>query len=207
MTWGHSPPWQVSRGSRVNHGSAGRSLMLLTHICMDTEIEMGQETGLCSKPQSPVPRNPLPSAKPSLSPLPHPLHEAPLSGDQVHKHMRPWMLFMFRPKHKSVFLFRNSLPCLCCYRKVTLSLNILSFRPLYLKKNILTFVYMSLKVNTITLSKGKLYNSTCMELTANTYRYNIDNARIHVYACKHIWTFVCMSFCGLAVVLWRKRPP
>lgn len=60
---------------------------------------------------------------------------------------------------------------------------------------------MSPKVNTVTLNKGKLYDSTCMKLIANTYKYNIDNARIHVYACRHIWTFACMSLCGFAVVL------
>lgn len=115
--------------------------------------------------------------------------------------------FIFRPKHKSIFLFHNSFLCLCCYRKVHSSLNILSFRPLYLKK-IFEHLFRCLsKVNTVTLNKGKLYNYTCMELTANTYRYNIDNTCIHVYACKYIWTVVCMSLCGLAVVLWRKCPP
>lgn len=143
MTWGYSPPWQVSRGSRVNHSSAGRSLCcsLISARIRKQRWDKKQGCALNLKAQ-PLGIHFLQLNLPSLQ-----FHTLSMKCHyQGTKYTNSWdreRYFMFRPKHKSVFLFHNSFPCLCCYRKVHLSLNILSFRPLYLKKYFNICLYVS----------------------------------------------------------------
>lgn len=72
--------------------------------------------------------------------------------------------------------------------------------PLYLK-NILIFVYMSLKGKYCNTQEGKTLYLHLHRAHSQHIQVHIHITCIHVYTCKHIWTLVFMSLCGLFVMV------